>query len=66
MECISTSSVFVLVNRSPTEEFSIKRGLRQGYPLSSFLIFDSGQRLKYNDEFFGRKQFVSWLWYWAA
>ncbi|GKU89286.1 hypothetical protein SLEP1_g3443 [Rubroshorea leprosula] len=37
-ECLSTSSVSVLVNGSPTEEFSIKKGLRQGDPLALFLF----------------------------
>ncbi|GKV22123.1 hypothetical protein SLEP1_g32015 [Rubroshorea leprosula] len=37
-ECLSTSLVSVLVNGSPTEEFSMKKGLRQGDPLAPFLF----------------------------
>jgi hypothetical protein len=37
-KCISTARVSVLVNGSPTTEFPIKKGLRQGDPLSSFLF----------------------------
>lgn len=36
--CLSSSRASVLVNGSPTEEFSITRGVRQGDPLSPFLF----------------------------
>jgi hypothetical protein len=38
-ECVCTASASVFVNGSPTEEFSLERGLRQGDPMSPFQFF---------------------------
>ncbi|XP_071731071.1 uncharacterized protein [Rutidosis leptorrhynchoides] len=36
--CLSSSSISILINGSPTKEFSLERGIRQGDPISSFLF----------------------------
>ncbi|GKV32613.1 hypothetical protein SLEP1_g41207 [Rubroshorea leprosula] len=37
-ECLSTARISILINGSPTTEFPISNGLRQGDPLSPFLF----------------------------
>ncbi|KAL4348735.1 hypothetical protein GQ457_17G000410 [Hibiscus cannabinus] len=38
LKCISSAYISVLVNGSPTAPFAIRRGLRQGWPLSPLLF----------------------------
>jgi hypothetical protein len=60
-ECVCTATASVLVNGSPTDEFPLERGLRQGDPLSPFFVSYSRRGLERNDAGHGRREKIRGL-----
>lgn len=48
LECVTTSTTFVLANGSPTKEFKKERGLHQGDHLSPIILAAEGLKVMMN------------------
>ncbi|GAU15385.1 hypothetical protein TSUD_04550 [Trifolium subterraneum] len=59
-ECVCTATSSVLVNGSPTDEFPLERGLRQGDPRSPFLFLLAAEGLHVLMEALVERNLFSW------
>ena len=47
---LSSATILVLVNGSPTKKFKLRRGLRQDHPLAPFFVYHGHGRIDWFGE----------------